>query len=107
MEEKMVSRWPKRPRRSRTGEFKTEIGAPKFEVGNEIGDFIVIFYQGHSFVNKRTAKEMSKAQHWYRCQCKCGNIESRSQQELIDPRRQQCCADCRKQNSLTGNRNEN
>ena len=71
------------------------IGMPKYVKGNEIGDFSIIMYQGHSYVNKRNANLMSKAQHWYQCKCKCGNIESRSQQELIDKRRQQCCADCR------------
>jgi hypothetical protein len=96
----MVSRWPKRPRRTLRGKVKTEIGAPKYVKGDEIGDFSIIFYQGHSYVNKRNTHLMSKAQHWYQCKCKCGNIESRSQQELIDTRRQQKCKECR-DNSLS------
>ena len=85
----------KRPRRNLRGGITKEIGVPKYVKGDEIGDFSIIMYQGHSFVNKRNAHTMSKAQHWYQCRCRCGNIESRSQQELIDTRRNQACADCR------------
>lgn len=87
MEDKVASRWPRRPGRK-------EIGAPKYNTGDKVGDWTITFYHGHSYVNKRTAEVMSKTQHWYQCQCKCGKKTSRSQQELIDPRRQQCCADC-------------
>ena len=77
-----------------------KIGGPKYVKDDIIGDFTIIFYQGHSYINKRTIKPMSKAQHWYQCRCSCGNIESRSQQELIDTRRQQKCKTCR-DNSLS------
>jgi predicted SprT family Zn-dependent metalloprotease len=97
----MVSRWPKRPRFNKSG---VMLGAPKYVKGDEIGDFSIIMYQGHSYVNKRNAHLMSKAQHWYQCKCKCGNIESRSQQELIDTRRQQRCKTCRGHLTLS-NRN--
>jgi hypothetical protein len=40
---------------------------------------------------------MAKPQHWYRCLCTCGTMENRSQQELNDVRRNQCCFECREQ----------
>jgi len=70
------------------------IGKPKYEVGDKIGFFEIIRYDGHSEVNKRNARKMSKAQHWYRCRCACKNEVHRSQQELVDPRRQQQCNRC-------------
>lgn len=73
----------------------SEIGKPKYEVGDKIGHFEIIRYEGHSHINKRTAQEMTKTQHWYRCLCTCGTEEYRSQQELVDPRRQQKCFNCR------------
>ena len=73
----------------------TPVGLPKYAVGDFIGNFEIVRYEGHSLVNKRTAQRMAKAQHWYRCLCKCGTEEYRSQQELIDPRRQQKCFECR------------
>lgn len=85
--------------RGRRRSFKTlrlsDVGEPKYKVGDIIGSFEVIRYEGHSEINKRNARHMSKAQHWYRCQCFCGNEEYRSQQELVDKRRKQCCAVCR------------
>lgn len=75
------------------------VGIPKFGVGEIIGDFVVKFYDGHSYINKRNNRKMSKPQHWYYCKCTCGKTEHRSQQELIDKRRQQCCEACRKLNS--------
>lgn len=74
---------------------RPKIGLPKFKENDVVGDFIIARYEGHSEVNKRTAKYMSKAQHWYYCSCVCGKSEYRSQQELVDPRRQQKCATCR------------
>lgn len=70
-------------------------GLPKFANGDQVGDFTILRYEGHSDVNKRNAKKMSKAQHWYYCHCDCGSEEYRSQQELVDPRRQKCCSNCR------------
>ena len=78
-------------RRNRFSQF----GKPKYLTGSIIGHFTVLFYMGHSDVNKRNSHIMSKPQHWYRCLCRCGAEESRSQQELIDPRRQQKCFACR------------
>ena len=74
----------------------SSILAPKFKVGDVVGNFTIRFYDGHSCVNKRTAKTMAKAQHWYYCKCSCEKTEHRSQQELTDPRRNQMCSDCRK-----------
>jgi len=83
-----------RPRR-RAFEKGRSAGQPKFDDGDQIGDFKVVFYQGHSDVNKRNSRIMDKPQHWYRCICKCGTYESRSQQELVDKRREQKCRKCR------------
>lgn len=79
----------------RRGKTPSDFGIPKYAVGDNVGDFEIIRYEGHSIVNKRTAQDMAKAQHWYRCLCSCGTEEYRSQQELIDPRRQQKCFECR------------
>ena len=84
-----------RRRSFRRGKAPSDFGVPKYEVGDHIGHFKIIRYEGHSDVNKRNAHKMSKAQHWYRCVCTCGTEEYRSQQELVDPRRQQCCYRCR------------
>ena len=73
----------------------SNFGIPKYEIGDKVGCFEIIRYEGHSDVNKRNAHKMSKAQHWYRCICTCGTEEYRSQQELVDPRRQQKCFECR------------
>lgn len=74
---------------------RSTFGYPKYSNGSIVGEFEIIRYEGHSDVNKRNASKMSKAQHWYRCLCSCGTEEYRSQQELIDPRRQKCCYKCR------------
>jgi len=85
-----------RPRRRSFRNYRLPpVGAPKYEVGDIIGHFEITRYEGHSEVNKRNALTMSKAQHWYRCCCTCGHEEYRSQQELVDPRRQQKCERCR------------
>lgn len=76
----------------------SKFGKPKFTNGEVIGDFTIIRYMGHSDVNKRNNRIMSKPQHWYRCRCLCGTEESRSQQELADKRRQQKCYVCRSTN---------
>jgi len=74
------------------------MGVPKYKIGDKIGNFEITFYHGHSAINKRTAKQMAKPQHWYRCKCSCGGFENRSQQELIDNRREQKCYICRNPN---------
>ena len=70
-------------------------GQPKFRPGDIVRNFTVKRYAGHSYINKRTHKEMSKAQHWYRCECTCGAYEYRSQQELIDKNGVNDCSNCR------------
>jgi hypothetical protein len=85
-----MSRW-----RSRRSVGKVQPGTPKFKVDDVVGDFTILYYLGHSAVNKRTGKSMAKAQHWYHCVCECGQYERRSQQELIDTRRQKRCYECR------------
>jgi hypothetical protein len=90
---KQIMRGRRRPfRRSKS---PSAFGVPKFAVDDIVGNFTILRYEGHSAVNKRNAQTMSKAQHWYRCTCSCGTEEYRSQQELVDPRRQQCCFECR------------
>jgi hypothetical protein len=91
----MPSRYPSRRRIKRSRYAPAPIGEPKFGKGQQIGDFTVIYYLGHSDVNKRNNHIMAKPQHWYRCVCTCGNEENRSQQELNDERRNQCCYACR------------
>ena len=86
---------PKRRKFGRRPFRGTNLGAPKYDDGDVIGDFVIIRYMGHSVVNKRNNRLMSKPQHWYRCKCECGQEESRSQQELTDVRRQQKCFTCR------------
>lgn len=81
---------------SRFNRFKPDKGLPKFSKGDKIGDFTITYYRGHTTVNQRNNRIMSKAHHWYSCECTCGNMEPRSQQELTDSRRQQKCFECRK-----------
>lgn len=92
MEYKPIMRGKRRSFRSRR---LSNIGKPKYEVGDHVGHFEIIRYEGHSEVNKRNAHKMAKTQHWYRCLCDCGTEEYRSQQELVDTRRQQKCFRCR------------
>jgi hypothetical protein len=82
-------------RRRRFRRTPSSFGVPKWGTDDVVGKFTIIRYEGHSSINKRTAQQMSKAQHWYRCLCTCGTEEYRSQQELVDPRRQKCCFNCR------------
>jgi len=91
---KRVSRYPSR-KKVKSKYALAPIGEPKFGKGEHIGDFTILHYLGHSTVNKRNNHIMAKAQHWYRCLCTCGTQESRSQQELNDIRRNQCCFECR------------
>ena len=86
---------PIRGRRRSFRRTKGPICKPKYAEEDVVGDLKIIRYEGHSIVNKRTAEKMAKAQHWYRCLCTCGTEEYRSQQELIDPRRQKKCFKCR------------
>lgn len=79
----------------RRGYRPNPVGAAAYIVGETVGRFTIKHYMGHSTVNKRNNHIMAKAQHWYRCMCTCGTPESRSQQELTDKRRQQCCYNCR------------
>lgn len=93
MEYKPIRRGKRRSfRRSKD---PSHFGIPKYGSGDTVGDFEIVRYEGHSIINKRTAQQMAKAQHWYRCLCSCGTEEYRSQQELIDPRRQKKCFKCR------------
>jgi len=74
---------------------RTPVGMHKYQNGDVVGDFTIEEYLGHSDVNKRNSHIMAKPQHWYGCRCSCGIKERRSQQELIDVRRQQKCVVCR------------
>lgn len=91
----MSSRYPRRSRFPSRRALSQSIGDPKFSVGDVVGDFRIMEYMGHSDINKRNNRIMAKPQHWYHCQCTCGTQEHRSQQELGDERRSQCCYKCR------------
>lgn len=93
MDYKPIRRGTRRP--FRHGKSPSDFGVPKYATDDTVGEFTIMRYEGHSHINKRTARPMAKAQHWYRCVCTCGTEEYRSQQELIDPRRQQKCFNCR------------
>jgi hypothetical protein len=67
---------------------------PKFGVRHQIGEFTIIDYIGYSTVHPGTAKILSREHHWYRCKCSCGLLEIRTQQQLIDKRREQKCTIC-------------
>lgn len=69
-------------------------GEPKFKVGDRVGNFVINYYHGHTAVNQRTNRVMSKEHHWYGCTCDCGSTTKRSQQELTDERRTQQCHRC-------------
>lgn len=93
-----MNRFSSRQGKKRVNRFsrtKSTHGLPKYKPGDVVGSFTIESYLGHSAVNKRTAKFMTKAQHWYTCLCDCRTKERRSQQELIDVRRQQMCFKCR------------
>jgi len=68
---------------------------PRFEILDRVDRFLVGSYLGHTDINPRNARVMAKPQHWYECRCRCGATAIRSQQELIDIRRVNACADCR------------
>ena len=76
------------------------MGRPKFAADDVVGHWTIIGYMGRTAVNQRTSQMMSKEHHWYRCMCDCDErkVESRTQQELTDPRRSQCCVKCRNLN---------
>ena len=88
-------RWALRKRSLDT--MPTQAGIPKYNKGDIVGDFVVSQYLGHTAVNYRTNEMMSKAQHWYKCECMfCSNEEFHSQQEMVDPRhtRELTCKSC-------------
>jgi hypothetical protein len=70
---------------------------PGFQEGDMPGYFTILDYLGLSTVRPDTAKKLSREHHWYRCKCKCGEIEIHSQQQLSDKRRTRQCAKCTSQ----------
>lgn len=79
------------------------IDEPRYKEGDVIGDFTVVNHRSHSHINPRTGEQMTRIHHWYRCLCSCGTEEYRSQQELRDVRRSQCCYNCRALNDGESN----
>ena len=69
-------------------------GQPKFKVGKVAGEFEIIAYIGQSTVHPVKAVILSTDHHWYKCRCSCGNIETHTQQTLVDNRRKRQCAEC-------------
>lgn len=68
---------------------------PKFDIGDEAGEFNVIRYLGHTAIKPEgTPKKLSQEHHWYKVRCACGNEEVHTQQQLIDVRRHRACQSC-------------
>ena len=71
---------------------------PRFKQGDRIGSWMVVSGASYTDRNPRTWRLMAKAQHWYQVACICGSHRAwRAQQELVDKRRVQACAKCRRQ----------
>lgn len=85
-----------RPRRkvSRFRTRKPKEPTPRFQEGDQAGEFNVIQYLGHSAINPVKLTQLSQEHHWYKVRCSCGNVESHTQQQLIDTRRHRACASC-------------
>ena len=87
----MKSKRLRRPSRFR---WKPKTPTPRFDVGDQAGEFNVLEYLGHS-ANKPFKPERLKVEHhWYRVRCSCGTEEIHTQQQLIDVRRNRMCVTC-------------
>jgi len=70
---------------------------PRFQIGDQAGEFNIIEYLGY----QRTAptgepRVLSQEHHWYKVRCSCVNRteEVHTQQQLIDVRRLRSCTEC-------------
>lgn len=92
MKRRPFSRKPRR--RSRFSRTPSE-PTPRFDVGDQAGQFNVLEYLGWSSIKPEgEAKKLCQEHHWYRVRCSCGNTEIHTQQQLIDTRRHRICEDC-------------
>ena len=85
---------PKRPKRpSRFARMPVE-PTPRFQEGDQAGEFNVLEYLGYGATKPHEPVRLRVEHHWYRCRCSCGNEEIHTQQQLIDVRRNRCCSEC-------------
>lgn len=68
---------------------------PRFQIGDQAGEFNVAAYLGHSAVRPEGKPvKLGQEHHWYRVRCACGTSEVHTQQQLIDVRRHRACQSC-------------
>jgi hypothetical protein len=68
---------------------------PRFDIGDQAGEFNVIGYLGYSTIRPEgTPTKLSQEHHWYKVRCACGKEEVHTQQQLIDVRRHRACGSC-------------
>jgi len=92
-----LSRRPRRPNRFRRN--RNQGAQPKFQIGDQTGEFNILQYLGYMAFNPVTLIRLSQEHHWYKVRCSCGSevTETHSQQQLIDTRRIRACVTCIKQ----------
>ena len=74
---------------------KPNVATPRFQVGDQAGEFSVLEYLGYSAVKPTgTPTKLCQEHHWYKVRCECGTEEVHTQQQLIDVRRHRACASC-------------
>ena len=74
---------------------KPNVPTPRFQVGDQAGEFNVIEYIGHTAIKPvGTPTKLCQEHHWYKVRCACGKEETHTQQQLIDVRRHRACASC-------------
>ena len=56
---------------------------PRFAPGEEVDDWTVLDYLGHSYLHPETDKELAKRYHWYRVKCACGDEETLNQAQIM------------------------
>jgi hypothetical protein len=90
-----MSPLPRRYKVSRSRYRKPQEPTPRFDIGDQAGEFNVLEYLGYSRI-KPTGEpvKLSQEHHWYKVRCACGKIEVHTQQQLIDVRRHRACASC-------------
>lgn len=68
---------------------------PKYQVGDQTGEFNIIECLGYSRIKPTgDPKILSQEHHWYKVRCSCGEEETHTQQQLIDTRRTRKCKKC-------------
>lgn len=87
----MRSKRVRRP--SRYGR-KSNEPTPRFQPGDQAGEFNVLEYLGYSANKPHEPVRLKVEHHWYKVRCSCGVIEIHTQQQLIDVRRNRMCVEC-------------